>query len=160
MGQALKKFASGGEEKAKEIEVIIQRCYEDYCEGESTNELNLTHFYRAVCQTVEKINEKFHHTQFRIPTTETLERAYNRHHGSTSEALSREEFQEILEEVIKDSAGLTGFGAKEIVLYMFGVPAAALFIKQRVAPKALPNDVFIPLVTSATVYVLAKLNKL
>ncbi|TXG70170.1 hypothetical protein EZV62_005105 [Acer yangbiense] len=161
MGQALKKFGSGSEVKAKEIDAIIQKCYEKHCGGKNTNELNLTHLYRATSESVEEINKKFGHTQIRLPDIGTLKEAYDKHHGADkNEALTREEFQEILEDVIKENAGLTGFGAKEIVLYMFGIPAAALFIKQRVAPKALPNDVFIPLVTSATVYLLAKLNKL
>ncbi|KAI9161667.1 hypothetical protein LWI28_019513 [Acer negundo] len=162
MGQALKKFGSVSEVKAKEIDALIQKCYEKHCgSGRTPNELNLTHFYRAISETVEEINKKFGHTQIRLPDIDTLERAYDKHHGEEkSEALTREEFQEILEDVIKESAGLTGLGAKEIVLYIFGIPAAALFIKQRVAPKALPNDVFIPLVTSATVYLLAKLNKI
>ena len=73
--------------------------------------------------------------------------------------MTKDEFEKIIKELIVDT-GLTGFGAKDIIFYMFGVPITALFIKQRVAPKAVPNDIFIPVVTSATVFLLAKLNKI
>lgn len=82
-----------------------------------------------------------------------------KHHQGKGRSLTKEEFHKILEEVIVDT-GLTGFAAKDILFYMYGVPATALLIKQRVAPEAIPNDIFIPLVTSATVYLLAKLNKI
>lgn len=56
--------------------------------------------------------------------------------------------------------GVAGIGAKDFILYIFGVPATALFIKQRIIPRAIPNEIFIPVITSATVFVLAKLNKI
>lgn len=68
-------------------------------------------------------------------------------------SLTQEEFQKILEVVILDT-GVSGMGAKDMFLYLFGVPLIALFLKQ------IPNGVFIPGVTSATVFLLAKLNKM
>ncbi|KAL0346167.1 UNVERIFIED_CONTAM: hypothetical protein Sradi_4448000 [Sesamum radiatum] len=65
----------------------------------------------------------------------------------------------ILQEVILDT-GLTSIAAKDMLFYLFGVPATALFLKQRLAPKLVPNEAFIPIVTSATVFLLAKLNKI
>ncbi|KAE9465842.1 hypothetical protein C3L33_02244, partial [Rhododendron williamsianum] len=65
----------------------------------------------------------------------------------------------ILQDVVME-AGVSGIGAKDLILYIFGVPVTALFIKQRIIPGALPNEIFIPVITSATVFVLAKLNKI
>lgn len=82
-----------------------------------------------------------------------------RHHKGKGKSLTKEEFQKILQDAIVET-GFTGIGAKDILLYIFGVPATALLIKQGLIPKALPNEIFIPVVTSATVFVLAKLNKI
>ena len=57
-------------------------------------------------------------------------------------------------------SGFSGIGAIDICFYIFGVPLAALFIKQGIMPRAIPNEIFIPAVTSAAVFVLAKLNKI
>lgn len=56
--------------------------------------------------------------------------------------------------------GVTGIGAKDVFFYMFGVPSTAQIIKQMLIPKAIPNELFIPVVTSVTVFLLAKLNKI
>lgn len=81
------------------------------------------------------------------------------HHQGKGKSLSKEEFEKIMQAVVADT-GFTGIGAKDILFYLFGVPGTALFIKQRVAPRAIPNDVFIPAITSATVFLLAKFNKI
>ncbi|KAI4300882.1 hypothetical protein L6164_034209 [Bauhinia variegata] len=169
MGQSLKKLAPGSEEKKlKEIGPIIDKFYDDhfapfkdatYSVKKLTKEWSSAEFYRAVCCAVEKINEKLGNTQFRVPTTDALREAYHKHHQGKGRSLTREEFQKILEEVITDT-GFTGIGAKDTLLYIFGVPVTALFLKQRVMPQALPNEIFIPGVTSVTVLVLAMLNKI
>ncbi|RAL51895.1 hypothetical protein DM860_010613 [Cuscuta australis] len=83
-----------------------------------------------------------------------------KHHKEEGKKLSKEEFQKILQEIIME-AGVTGIGAKDILFYLFGVPVTALFIKQRILPaSAVPNELFIPAITSATVFLLAKLNKI
>ncbi|KAF5197546.1 Transmembrane protein [Thalictrum thalictroides] len=74
-------------------------------------------------------------------------------------ALTKEEFRKILKEVMFDT-GLLGTGAKDIFFFIFSVPMTALLIKQKLGPKAIPNEIFIPGVTSATVFVLARLNKI
>lgn len=81
------------------------------------------------------------------------------HHQGKGKSLTKEEFQKILQEVIVDT-GFTGIGAKDILFYLFGIPVTALFMKQRVAPNAIPNEIFIPGITSATVFLLAKFNKI
>lgn len=80
-------------------------------------------------------------------------------HHKGKDVLSKEEFQRILQDIILDS-GVTGMGIKDIFLFIFGIPIVTTFIKQRAAPNAIPNDVFIPAVTSASVFLLAKLNKI
>ncbi|KAL8460043.1 hypothetical protein ACS0TY_031026 [Phlomoides rotata] len=155
MGQSLDK--SGNEQKEKEIEPMIALCYDKYF-VDSKNWTSAD-FYHAVCQTVEEINKTIGSTQFRVPQTSTLDRAYQKHHRGKGKSLTKEEFQKILQEVILDT-GVTNIGAKDMLFYLFGVPATALFLKQRLVPKLIPNEAFIPLVTSATVFLLAKLNKI
>lgn len=82
-----------------------------------------------------------------------------KHHKGKEKSLSKDEFQKILQDIILDS-GVTGMGIKDILLFIFGIPVITTFIKQRAAPNAVPNDVFIPAVTSASVFLLAKLNKI
>ncbi|CAN0901369.1 hypothetical protein LINGRAHAP2_LOCUS21383, partial [Linum grandiflorum] len=107
-----------------------------------------------------EINKKLNSTQFRIPDADKLKKVYKVNTKiSLSNRLHSQEFQKVLEEIIM-GAGFTGFGSKNIFLYIFGVPAAAMFIKQRIAPTIVPNDIFIPGITSATVLILAKLNKI
>ena len=74
--------------------------------------------------------------------------------------MTRKKFQAILREILITDAGFTGLGAKDILIYIFGVPLTALLIKQRLFPRVVPNELFIPGVTSATVFALAKLNKI
>lgn len=82
-----------------------------------------------------------------------------KHHQDKGKSLTKEEFQKILQVVILDTA-VTNIIAKDMLFYLYGVPATALLIKQCLVPKLIPNAVFIPAVTSATVFLLAKLNKI
>ncbi|XP_059458242.1 uncharacterized protein LOC132187821 [Corylus avellana] len=160
MGNSLKNFAPGSEEKkAREIGPIIEKRVDTYFSEYTTKEFDFADFYRAVCETVEEINKKIGSTQFRIPTASTLQKAYNTHHKGKDNPLTKDEFETILREVIIGT-GVTGIGAKDTLLYIFGVPVTALFIKQQIMPRVIPNEIFIPGVTSATVFVLAKLNKI
>lgn len=83
-----------------------------------------------------------------------------KHSRGEGKALTKEEFQRMLKEVVFETGISNIGGAKDMVFYLFGVPAAALFLKQRLAPNLIPNEAFIPAVTSATVFLLANLNKL
>ncbi|KAK7290781.1 hypothetical protein RIF29_05463 [Crotalaria pallida] len=159
MGQSLKKLAPGTEEKKiKEIGPIIDKCYDEYFKDGSKK--NFAEFYRGVCWIVEEINHKLGNTQFKVPKTEALQEAYDKHHQGKDKALTKAEFQEILKEVVVHDSGFTGIGAKETLLYIFGVPVTALFLKQRVMPQAIRDEFFIPGITSITVLVLAALNKI
>ncbi|CAL2271728.1 unnamed protein product [Prunus armeniaca] len=160
MGQTLKKLAPGTEEnQIKEIRPIIEKCYETHFAG-TFEEPTLTDFYRAICETVEEINKQLGNTQFCLPTESKLRQAYENHHQGKGRSLTREEFQRIFQDVILGT-GFTGVGgAKDTLIYIFGVPLTALFVKQRLMPRVIPNEIFIPCITSATVFVLAKLNKI
>ncbi|KAL0334369.1 UNVERIFIED_CONTAM: hypothetical protein Sangu_1593100 [Sesamum angustifolium] len=143
MGQSLNKFGNE-EKKVKEIGPVIERCYDTYFV--KTEEWSSADLYHAVCQTVEYLNFLKNYL-------------FLKHHKGKGKSLTKEEFQQILQEVILDT-GLTSIASKDLLFYLFGVPATALFLKQRLAPKLVPNEVFIPVVTSVTVFLLAKLNKI
>ncbi|XP_019436067.1 PREDICTED: uncharacterized protein LOC109342557 [Lupinus angustifolius] len=157
MGQSLKKLAPGTEEKkVKVIGPVIDKCYDEYFKDGSKS---FADFYRGVCSIVEEINQKLGNTQFKVPKTEALKDAYDKHHKGPDK-VTKAEFQEILKEVVTRDSGFTGIGAKETLLYIFGVPLTTLFLKQRVMPNAIGDEIFIPGITSITVLVLAALNKI
>ncbi|XP_021908577.1 uncharacterized protein LOC110822712 [Carica papaya] len=162
MGQTLKTLASGNEQeiKTKAICNAIEEFYNSHLEN-SEKEWTLTDFYRAICEVIEEINRKIGSTQFRVPPIETLDQAYKAHNlGGEKKTLTKDEFLKVLQEMVIGT-GFTGVGgARDVLLFIFGVPVTALFLKHRIAPNSLPDDVFIPAVTSATVYLLAKLNKI
>ncbi|KAJ9543993.1 hypothetical protein OSB04_023700 [Centaurea solstitialis] len=147
-----------GKEENKDLTPLIGKCYDKYFVDPSKI-WSSAEFYHAICETVEEMNKMLGCTQFRVPKTSTLEVAYHNHHPGREKSLSKEEFQKILQDIILDS-GVTGKGIKDIFLFIFGIPIVTTFIKQRAAPNAVPNDIFIPAVTSGSVFLLAKLNKL
>ncbi|XP_017417974.1 uncharacterized protein LOC108328603 isoform X1 [Vigna angularis] len=148
------------QKKLKELEPIIEEGYEKLVQEKDPVEFPV--FYRAVCEIVEKLNEKLGNTQIKLPATKDLETEFNKREKSKdgkNKALTKTEFQEIMKNLVKTS-GFTGIGAKEAILCIFGVPLAALLIKQKVMPEAVRDEFFIPGVTSATVFTLAALNKI
>ncbi|KAA3472124.1 transmembrane protein [Gossypium australe] len=98
-------------------------------------------------------NKKEHKTIFKIEIWWQKYKA-----AVEGKELSKEGFQEVLQEVLIES-GFSGIGAKDIFLYLFGVPVTALMIKRQANLK-IHDDIFIPAITSATVFLLAKLNKI
>ncbi|MCD7472057.1 hypothetical protein HAX54_012944 [Datura stramonium] len=154
MGQSLKKFPNG-EQSNNNNGPMIEECYKSHFKN--IEKWSLAEFCHAVCLTVEDINEKLGSTQFRMPKIETLERLYKKYQICRGKSLTEEDYHKMLHEIILDTK-VTGSGAKDILLYLFGVPVTALFIKQSVIPQAMPNEIFIPGVTSATVFLLAKLH--
>ncbi|MCL7039734.1 hypothetical protein MKW94_007971 [Papaver nudicaule] len=158
MGQSMKKLAAGnGVTKEAEIGKIAERTYEIMAK-EVKGDWTIADFYRAVCQTVGDLNKELGSTQFCAPNAETLRHAFNKHHKGPSK-LTQEEFSKMVKDLVFDT-GFRGSGAKDIILYMYGVPITMLFIKNLLVPTAVPNDMFIPAVTSAIVYALAKFNKI
>ncbi|WZZ48164.1 hypothetical protein YC2023_048271 [Brassica napus] len=88
-------------------------------------------------------------TQLKVPSVDNLQEAYE------GKKIPKEEFQKLLQDVLI-GAGFTGVGGiKEFLLFIFGVPAFAVFLKNRIGPTFIPNDLFTPAVTSATKYVFA-----
>ncbi|XP_021297397.1 uncharacterized protein LOC110426497 [Herrania umbratica] len=142
--------------KGKEIDSVIEKCYQTYFKDKK--DWTSAKFYGAVCETVEEINKKLGSTQLSVPKTTTLELAYERYKEAAKGELSKEEFQGILQEVLIET-GFTGIGAKDILFYLFGIPVTGLMIKKRAALK-IHDDLFIPAITSATVFLLAKLKKI
>ncbi|KAK9671208.1 hypothetical protein RND81_12G013600 [Saponaria officinalis] len=159
MGQSLQKLSPGSEPKqVRMMGEIANKYYEEHFSN-VTKDWTTTDFYVAVCEVVEEINRSVGNTQFRVPKAETLQLAFDKHHKGKGKSLTKEEFQRILEDVIMET-GFTGLGAKDIILYIFGVPVTTLFLKKGVLPTAIPDALFIPAVTSATVFFLAKFNKI
>nr|XP_016453832.1 PREDICTED: uncharacterized protein LOC107778141 [Nicotiana tabacum] len=153
MGQAISKIGQSFQGRDEKIDdEIIEICYDKYFRRTSAD------FYHAICQTVEEINRRQGSTQIKIPSTTTLVRVYKKYHKVEGRKLTKDEFRKIVGDLIRES-GVTGFGAKDTLFYLFGVPVTTLFIKQRIKPQAISDEIFIPAVTSATVLVLAKFNK-
>ncbi|XWS43049.1 hypothetical protein CRYUN_Cryun16bG0067600 [Craigia yunnanensis] len=153
MGQ---NTSASGNKKNKEIDSVIGECYQTYFKDKK--DCSSAMFYRAVCETVEEINKKLGSTQLSVPKTTTLELSFERYKNAREGGVSEEEFQEIFQELLIET-GFTGIGAKDILLYLFGIPVTGLMIKNRAALK-IHDDIFIPAITSATVFLLAKLNKI
>ncbi|KAJ0626180.1 hypothetical protein HanPSC8_Chr01g0011101 [Helianthus annuus] len=152
MGQTI------GKEEKDDLGPTIGKCYDKHF-SDRNKEWNSAEFYHAVCEIVEEMNTMLGSTQFHVPKTSTLEQAYNKHHKGKEKSLSKEEFQRIMQDIILDS-GITGMGIKDILLFIFGIPIVTTFVKQRAGATAIPNDIFIPAVTSASVFLLTKLNKI
>ncbi|OIS97669.1 PREDICTED: uncharacterized protein LOC109233850 [Nicotiana attenuata] len=153
MGHAISKIGQSFQGRDEKIDdEIVEICYDKYFRWTSAD------FYHAICQTVEEINRRQGSTQIKIPSTTTLLQVYEKYHKGKGTKLTKDEFRKIVRELIHE-AGVTGYGAKDTLFYLFGIPVTALFIKQRIKPQAISDEIFIPAVTSATVLVLAKFNK-
>ncbi|XP_060177562.1 uncharacterized protein LOC132607557 [Lycium barbarum] len=151
MGEAISKIFLGREEVVDEE--IIELCYNKYFRQTVAN------FYQAICLTVEEINRRQGSTQFRIPSATVIERIRKKCKIKEGIPLKKEKVREIISELTHETA-ITGLGATDTLFYLFGVPATALFNKRRIKPQAISDDVFIPGVTSATILVLSKFNRI
>ncbi|XP_062009704.1 uncharacterized protein LOC133726213 [Rosa rugosa] len=154
MGNTLR--GGGTEEKTSDISSIADDYYEAKIKDKEPNESG---FYRAICEIVEKINHQHNNTQINVPTEQKLRDAFKANHKEGTGKLTKDEFGRCVQQVIRE-AGISGYGAKDSLIYIFGVPITALLIKRSVMPRAVSDDLFIPGVTSATALVLAKLNKI
>ncbi|KAK7396176.1 hypothetical protein VNO78_16990 [Psophocarpus tetragonolobus] len=108
---------------------------------------------------LEPIIEKYYGKLVKDKDADKFPVFYRARNVGKDKQLTKAEFQEIMKTLVKTS-GFTGIGAKEAILCIFGVPLAALLVKQRVMPEAVRDEFFIPGVTSATVFTLAALNKI
>ncbi|KAI0531283.1 hypothetical protein KFK09_000836 [Dendrobium nobile] len=76
--------------------------------------------------------------------------------------LDNQELKQVIQNVIKIEYFQIGKGAKDIFLYIFGVPVVGLLAK-RIIPgptASIPDEIFIPAVTSGTIILLAKTNRI
>ncbi|XP_028551741.1 uncharacterized protein LOC110109722 [Dendrobium catenatum] len=76
--------------------------------------------------------------------------------------LNNQELKQVIQNVIKIEYFQIGKGAKDIFLYIFGVPVVGLLAK-RIIPgptASIPDEIFIPAVTSGTIILLAKTNRI
>ncbi|KAK4272454.1 hypothetical protein QN277_021011 [Acacia crassicarpa] len=153
MGQAANKLTSGNDFGKKGEKV--KECYFEHFEGKMLSE---SEFYRAICVTVEKLNKDQGYTQVKTIDEETLKEKYN-HYCRGRAKPTFDEFMTIVNDLEKQME-LTGLGVKETLLYIFGVPASATFIKNALMPSLVSNEILIPGMTSLTVLVLAKLKKI
>uniref|UniRef100_A0A6N2JZT1 Uncharacterized protein n=1 Tax=Salix viminalis TaxID=40686 RepID=A0A6N2JZT1_SALVM len=172
MGQSLKKLAPGllsnssyFKARALNFEVVDELLGELSILSKETGakERSDENKEREIGQIIEDSYEKYFgeaaiNKLSREVTTSDSYFTRADHYLNKGQKLKKEEFQNILQKIIIQS-GFTGFGSKDTILFIFGIPLITYFIKQRVAPKSIPNEVFIPGVTSASVYLLAKLNK-
>ncbi|CAB4316750.1 unnamed protein product [Prunus armeniaca] len=159
MGQTLKKLAPGTEEnQIKEIRPIIEKCYETHFAG-TFEEPTLTDFTEQYAKLSKKSTSSLV-THILLANGKQTQASIRKPPPRQRKIMTREEFQRIFQDVILGT-GFTGVGgAKDTLIYIFGVPLTALFVKQRLMPRVIPNEIFIPCITSATVFVLAKLNKI
>lgn len=81
-----------------------------------------------------------------------------RHHGTGNDELTKEQFEKIMKDLAPKMAGSKGI--RDILLYIYGFPISATLIKQAVFPEIVSDDVFIPLITAASVFVFAKTKAL
>ncbi|MCD7454934.1 hypothetical protein HAX54_026530 [Datura stramonium] len=154
MGQAISKIGQSFQGRDEKVDdEIIELCYDKYFRRTTAD------FYHSICQTVEEINIRQGCTQFKIPSTTAMIRVYKKYQRVEGTKITKDQFRKILQDLIRET-GITGFGAKDTLFYLFGVPVTALFIKNRIKPNSISDDIFIPAVTSATVLVLSKFNKI
>ncbi|XP_077219389.1 uncharacterized protein LOC143853486 [Tasmannia lanceolata] len=157
LGSMGNKLTGGGEirgakGKLSKAEVIIDK----YCENIGEKQLeSVSEFYHAVCKAVENINNELGGTQICLPNMEDLKKSYNESRGK----VTKDQFAMIIQNLIPQTH-IIGRGTQEILMYIFGVPITSLLFKRGIMPDIVSDDIFIPIVTSATVFVLAKLNKI
>lgn len=84
-----------------------------------------------------------------------------KHHPRENKALLKEEFKNIIKDVITFESFSMGKGALETIFFIFGAPICTFFLKRFIPGGArVSDDILIPAVTSGTVILLAKTNKL
>uniref|UniRef100_A0A1D1YQI2 Major capsid protein n=1 Tax=Anthurium amnicola TaxID=1678845 RepID=A0A1D1YQI2_9ARAE len=168
MGQALNKLRGQKVEQEGKVNKKLQDIatnyidrnydkFESLMEG-STQKENL--FYHFVYEIVEGINTECGAMQYKMPKYEELQKIFKEVHPDSKKDLTKMEFQKIFDKVVGLDNLTVGQGFKDMVLYTIGFPVVAALVKSVILPKAIPDELFIPAITSATVVYLAKANKL
>ncbi|XP_020585982.1 uncharacterized protein LOC110028467 [Phalaenopsis equestris] len=173
MGQVLRKPKPGDKDdlllkEQLEIKKLIhEELDEKFASIESTIK-SLDDFYQVIYEFVEILSEKKGAMQYKLPAKESLRKevtAVLDNRGVLANKnlpLTKEEVKKVIQNVIKIENFQIGQGAKDIFLYIFGVPVVSLLAK-RIIPgptASIPDELFIPAVTSGTIIFLAKTNRI
>ncbi|KAI9121350.1 hypothetical protein K1719_008383 [Acacia pycnantha] len=166
MGQSFKKATSAGNDFVKKKEDIMRERYNAFLkdneellkDNKDSNKIK-SEFYRAICLTVEELNRAQGYTQVKTIEESTLRDLYNKCGKDGTGRPTEDDFVKMMA-TLEHKLEFTAFGVKETLLYIFGVPASATFIKNALMPSLVSNEVLIPSMTSLTVLVLTKLNKI
>ncbi|KAI0531278.1 hypothetical protein KFK09_000831 [Dendrobium nobile] len=125
-------------------------------------------FCHVIYEIVELLSEKKGAMQFKLPTKKNLKKEVDAvldkrgAFANKSFPLDNQELKQVIQNVIKIEYFQIGKGAKDIFLYIFGVPVVGLLAK-RIIPgptASIPDEIFIPAVTSGTIILLAKTNRI
>ncbi|KAK9123174.1 hypothetical protein Sjap_012776 [Stephania japonica] len=150
---------SGNAIDRKRIKIIpiIERFYGEFFPSNKL-EMNRGEFYHAVCQIVQEINASAGGVQLRVPSYESIKKELPTTDPS-SPTIDQRKIENVIVKVFP-SAGVIGKATiSKIMLSIFGVPAAALFIKGKFYPKVgIKDEYLIPAVTSATVLALSMMR--
>ncbi|KAJ8477476.1 hypothetical protein OPV22_021203 [Ensete ventricosum] len=140
----------------KELVDIIDQHY-DTCVKDVKE---FDNFYQALHEILGKLSESKGAIQLKLPSRDTLKAAFDKH-TREGNSLLKEEFKNIIKDVITFESFSMGKGALETIFFIFGAPICAFFLKRFIPGAAsVSDDILIPTVTSGTVILLAKTNRL
>ncbi|PKA62880.1 hypothetical protein AXF42_Ash018874 [Apostasia shenzhenica] len=174
MGQAVPKPKSGEQVELQDEEnVELKKLIQGYLDDNFTNIegtiKNLDDFYHVIYEIVEQLSVRRGAVQFRIPTIDMLKKEVDavleKRVGLLSSKnfpLTKKEVKEVIQRVVSIERLHIGRGARDLFLYIFGIPVVGLLAK-RIIPgptSSIPDELLIPIVTSGTVIVLAKTNRI
>ncbi|RWR84765.1 hypothetical protein CKAN_01359100 [Cinnamomum micranthum f. kanehirae] len=162
MGQSMKKLAGKDDEKKRKdmIDEVIKKLHkriEDKMNLKPDKTISRGEFYHEISMAVQEMNESESGFQLKCPTEDDLKQAFDKHHLNDRYPVPKEEFEKIMKD-LASKMGAKGMG--DILLYIYGFPISATLIKQAVFPEIVSDDVFIPLITAASVFIFAKTKKL
>ncbi|KAF3794688.1 hypothetical protein EJ110_NYTH06709 [Nymphaea thermarum] len=115
-------------------------------------------FYDGLSRIFEKLSVKRGGSHISLPEKEWIKKKFEDCAGK-KEYLSKEEFRTFLEEILKSGVGLRNY---EMAMYLTAVPVLSVIIKPFIPGtiSEIPNSFFIPVVTSATAFILTHMRKI
>ncbi|XP_031504354.1 uncharacterized protein LOC116266958 [Nymphaea colorata] len=115
-------------------------------------------FYDGLSRIFEKLSVKRGGSHISLPEKEWIKKKFEDCAGDRH-YLSKEEFRKFLEEILKSGVGLRNY---EMAMYLAAVPVLSVIIKPFIPGtiSEIPNSFFIPVVTSATAFILAHMRKI
>ncbi|PKA53714.1 hypothetical protein AXF42_Ash009210 [Apostasia shenzhenica] len=169
MGQALRRGSTLSKQQKEELEIsqLIEAYLNDNYKNLDMSIEVLSDFYHTIYIILEELSAKKGAMQFRMPSLERIRKEVDevlksRKTSNKDFPLTKEEVKEVIRRVISIENFEMGKASRDILLYLFGVPVVGLIAK-RIIPgptASIPDELFIPFVTSGTVIVLAKTHKL